>query len=225
MSDSAKRFTEILKCEHCNNRAPMEIASQYSQVTSEYDSYTRTNWDQGKIYELLLCPACNSITLRSYFWHEQMEPDDVSFSVLYPASDKKPLGLPAQIEKAYEAALKVRNIDANAYAVLVGRVLEMICEDRKADGKDLYRKLQDLANKNEIPTKLVGIADSLRNMRNVGAHAVLGELTSDEVPILDDLCKAILEYVYSAPYLANQATNRLDHLKKIRDAKKGGATT
>jgi hypothetical protein len=89
----------------------------------------------------------------------------------------------------------------------------MVCEDRSAGGKDLHSKLQDLATKGEIPTKLVGVADSLRNLRNVGAHAVLGELSNAEVPILDDLCKAILEYVYSAPYLAKQAEDRLNSLK------------
>jgi Domain of unknown function (DUF4145) len=63
----------------------------------------------------------------------------------------------------------------------------------------LNKKLNDLAEKGEIPTKLVEVAHSLRKLRNFGAHASLGELTRDEIPILDDLCRAILEYVYNAP--------------------------
>jgi hypothetical protein len=41
----------------------------------------------------------------------------------------------------------------------------------------------------------------------------LGELTSAELPVLDDLTRAILEYVYSAPFLAREAEERLAKLK------------
>jgi hypothetical protein len=122
-------------------------------------------------------------------------------------------GLPSQIQEAYELALKVRVIEPNAYAVLLGRILEMICKDRGAVGKDLHEQLNSLATKGEIPIKLVGVAQSLRQLRNLGAHASIGELTSEEIPLLDDLCKAILEYVYIAPYLAKQAENRYKILK------------
>src|SRR5262249_50952308 len=122
-------------------------------------------------------------------------------------------GLPIAIAKAYDASQKVRQVDANAFGVLIRRVLEMVCEDREADGKSLYDRLADLAARHEIPDKLVGVARNLRNLGNVGAHASLGALTPAEVPILDDLCRSLLEYVYSAPYLVQQAENRLKTLK------------
>ena len=219
MANSEKRVSGVVQCGHCNNRAPMEIVATHSQVKDKFDPISKESWDLGDVYELLLCPSCNKVTLRKYFWHEMMEPDEVSIRVLYPV-DKSPLGLPASIQEAYNDALQVRTVNANAYAVLIGRVLEMVCDDRNATGKELYAKLQDIAVKGEIPDKLVGTANSLRNLRNVGAHASLGKLTEAEIPILDDLCKAILEYVYSASFLAKQAEDRLDHLKKANQAKK-----
>jgi len=39
---------------------------------------------------------------------------------------KIPLGLPAGIQKEYEAALKVRGISANAYGVLMGGFLNWL---------------------------------------------------------------------------------------------------
>jgi hypothetical protein len=48
-------------------------------------------------------------------------------------------------------------------------------------------------------------ARGLRQFRNVGAHAELGELTKEEAPILENLTRAILEYVSSAPLLIAQA--------------------
>jgi len=107
----------------------------------------------------------------------------------------------------------VRNIDANAYGVLLGRILELVCQDPNAIGKYLANKLGDLASKGEIPDRLVGVANGLKDLRNVGAHPTLGELTAVELPILDRLCRAILEYVYSAPYIANQAENCFQQLK------------
>jgi len=94
--------------------------------------------------------------------------------------------------------------------------LDIVCQDRNADGEDLNEKLEDLSNKGEIPSKLVAVTASLRKLRNVGAHADLGELTAKEAPLLDDLCRAILEYVYSAPYLVKKAEEKLQELKKVK---------
>lgn len=221
VSASEKRFATAIKCEHCNNTAPMEIVAQYSQMASieEVPGYL---FDQGNVYGLLVCPACNEITLRSYFWHEVMDDDDVKLKTLYPSGSRMPQGLPDKIMRAYEAALRVRSVDPNAYAVLARRLLEMLCEDRCAQGRDLFQKLSDLASKGEIPNKLVGVANGLRSMGNIGAHATLGELTPAEIPILDDLTRAILEYVYSAPALAQQAEDRLNQLKQSQQRQQGG---
>jgi len=54
----------------------------------------------------------------------------------------------------------------------------------------------------------------VQKLRNIGAHADLGNLTKDEIPILSDLCKAILEYVYTAPALTDQVRRRLARLKR-----------
>ena len=79
----------------------------------------------------------------------------------------------------------------------------------------------------EIPAKLVDVAAGIRRLRNIGAHADLGELTEGELPVLDDLTRAILEYVYSAPLLAKEAEKRFARLKaqttpRARSARKKG---
>jgi hypothetical protein len=218
-----KRYSDVVRCEHCGNRAPMEIVESYSQLQHKEDEATGEPWEAGYVYDLLECPSCSNVVLRRYFWRDDMEPLDVVFSTLYPTSTKSPIGLPDAIKTAYQAALNVRPIDANAYGVLIGRLLEMVCEDRSAQGNSLNEKLADLASRQEIPTKLVAVATKLRHFRNVAAHAVLGELTAEEIPILDDLTRAILEYVYSAPHLVDQADRRLQALKKKSAQKPKGA--
>ena len=154
------------------------------------------------------------MTLRSYDWHSgYMDGSDIEYKVLYPLGKKVLRGLPTKIDAEYQAAQKVRNIDANAFGVLLGRVLDLVCEDRNAPGETLDQKLKTIAENNEIPLKLVAVAAGIRKLRNIGAHANLGELTADELPVLDDLTRAILEFVYSASLLAREAEERLAKLK------------
>lgn len=216
MNRAEKQFTGSIRCGHCQNVAPMEIVAIYEEedYTNSYydpeDIFTRILYDT---HQLCKCPACSEITFRTGRWDDCEGYEGVEFTYHFPEQQKVPEGLPAKIKEDYEVALKVKRISANAYAVLIGRVLESVCEDRGANGKDLYSKLSSLATKGEIPTKLVDVAQRLRDLRNVGAHASLGELTESEVPVLDNLIKALLEYVYSAPHLVKVAEERLNKLK------------
>lgn len=198
----------------------MEIVASYADMQSgEYDPPDQMPpYEFGDIYQLLKCPACHAISFRSYFWNDgYMESEaDVSYRQLYPSDIRLPFGLPVQIEKALMAAMKVKPIDSNAFGVLIGRVIELVCADRNATGRFLSNKLEDLAKRQEIPQKLVGVANGIRQLRNVGAHAELGELTPEEVPIMEDLCRALLDYVYSAPFLAQKAQDKIDQLIKRR---------
>ncbi len=223
MSKAKRRTTEcFLKCMHCGNFAPMDIVADYylSTKPEDEDEYYYPQPDQGYNYELLLCLACKKVTLREYFEHDCLNPEDTNVETLYPPQGVKSFYLPSLVQKAYEAALKARAIDANAYAIILGRMLEVVCEDRKAKGKNLYEKLKFLAEKSEIPSNLVDVAHGLRMLRNIGVHEPLEGLSSDEIPILDDLSRAILEYIYIAPSLAEQAETRLKRLKEKKSGTK-----
>lgn len=220
-----KRFTEEIKCRHCLNSTQMEVVSDYNDV-SEYEGapdgtwMAAMSWEAGPIYQLVKCPACGKVTFRRAYWHSgSMDPSEIEYEILYPASDGSdtPRGMPEAVHKAYVSAVKVRSIDANAFAVLLGRVLEIVCRDRKAVGDTLAKKLGDLSEKKEIPERLVDVAKGLRQLRNVGAHPDLGELTEAEVPVLDNLTRAILEYVYTAPILVTDAEGCLERLKRRRE--------
>jgi hypothetical protein len=103
--------------------------------------------------------------------------------------------------------------DSNAFAVLLRRVLEEVCLDRNAEGKSLFDRLKFLGEKGEVPLRLADMAHQLRQLTNIGAHADLGDLTPAEVPVLDALCRAVLEYIYTAPKLIEQVEKRIEDLK------------
>lgn len=197
----------------------MKIVVKYDEVEAVMGEDGEVEWAEGPCYELLKCPACGKLEFRTYNFHTS-DNGERQYKILYPTASKGPLGLPHTIRKEYEAARQVQHASANAYGVLMGRVLELVCEDRQAKGPNLYQKLAYPAQRNEIPSKLLPVADKLRIFRNLGAHAFLGGLTDNEVPILENLSRAILEYVYSAPFLVEQAKIALDKLHKRSKARR-----
>jgi len=208
------KFSDALTCNHCGNKAPMTIVSNYSRIRTHEHEGTPLVWDEGPLWETLECPACKGISFRCGYWHEHMHDETgPDYELLYPAKSKLIRGLPPEIAKSFEAAQKVKPIDTNAFAVLLGRVLDMVCIDKKAKGDSLFNRLKDLADKGIMPQQLADMAHQLRQLRNIGAHADLGDLTDSEIPILESLSNAILEYVYSAPALVQLVQSKIDALK------------
>ena len=208
---SEPRYRQNLKCNHCHNTVTMQIVSGYSQVEDHEANDGRVVWAAGNVYEILRCPACNRVTFQRGYFHDQF-PEEWNPVVLYPTEAQKVNGLPSAIERTYAAALAVKGIEAHAFAVLVGRLLEMICQDKGAQGRSLFEQLNSLAQNGVIPQQLIDIANGIRNFRNIGAHAAGVQLSENEVPVIDALCRAILEYVYGAPHLVGLAQELLDKL-------------
>jgi len=219
MVEKELRFTKNIKCCHCGNEAPMIIQSSFSQIITQ-GADTWWSRDAGPVYEILTCQSCDEVTFRRYIWIDG-EIDDRENETYYPKNNTKfPENLPLNIQKELTSAIDVRNSNANAYAVLLGRVLELVCRDRGALKGDLVPRLNELSSKGEIPDQIVRVAKNLHELRHAGAHAWVGELTSDEVPVLDSLVNAVLESVYGVPQLIEQAEERLKKLRKMQRSKK-----
>lgn len=217
---SEQNYSGKTRCGHCGNEAPMEIGATLSQVKKHEDPETDFSWDAGPAHELMICPACQGVTLRRVDWHDG-EPDDME--VVYPVGVlTAPIGLPPAILKEFEAARSVRSVNPNAYGLLLDRLLGAICDERGVKKGKRDARLKELSTRGEIPDRLVEVAKKLQELRHMGAYARVGELSPAEVPILDSLCRAILEYVYSAPYLVKHAEEHLNHLREQERKKKKG---
>ncbi|WP_460514554.1 DUF4145 domain-containing protein [Cyclobacterium sediminis] len=207
-------LSKLVSCGHCNNISHMKIIGNVNDTESDVDPEYGPIGEWGTTYSVLECPACNKPNIVSYEWHDGMESEDeITYKTLFPLDKNIPIGLPEKIKKAFQAANKIKTVDVNAYVILLRRLLELVCIDRNAKGKTLALMLKDLADKNEIPEKLVNVAKGLKDFGNIGAHAGIGELSEKEIPIVTALSTAILEYVYSAPYLATLAEDKLKTIK------------
>jgi len=192
----------------------MRIIGDVNDLQSEIDPEHGLIGEWGTIYCILECPACKKANIISYSWHDGIESEEeIKYKILYPIDRNIPIALPENIQKAFKAAEKIKTIDVNAYVILLKRLLELVCINRKANGATLALMLKDLSDINEIPEKLVKVAKGLKDFGNTGAHAGIGDLSEKEVPIVATLCTAILEYIYSAPFLATIAEDKLNSIK------------
>jgi hypothetical protein len=205
-------LSKLISCGHCSNISNMEIIGNVFDTIKVSDPGPVSEY--GTAYSILKCPACEKTNIVSYNWNDYMESDDeITYEILYPKNNNDPRGLPDNILSTYKAAEKIKSIDVNAYVILLRRMLELVCLDRSAKGDTLAVMLNDLATKKEIPDKLVKVAKGIKDFGNIGAHAKIGELSDKEIPIVKALSLAILEYIYTAPYLTKIAENKLNAIK------------
>lgn len=192
----------------------MRIVASYSEVVTHSQEGAPFDWDEGPFWELGKCTACGGIVLRKGYWHEYL-PEDAGpeYKWLYPSRPRKLLGLPKPIASAYSAAMKVKPIDAIAFGVLLGRVFDLICIDQQAKGKGFLERLQDIAAKGVIPLRLVEMVAGVRILGEMGPQADPGRLSTAEIPILEVLVNAILEYAYSASVMVAIVQKRLDETR------------
>ncbi len=209
MSQDAQ-LSDPVECGHCGNCTLMRIVRDFDctveHSTGDWDPCPMY-WIEGHVYEVLQCPVCSQVSFRRYYWHDgMMEPPDINYEPLHPPVPSAPLGLPVAIRRAWEEAAKVRRVSPNAYAVHLGRMLELVCRDRQAEGKDLDHLMKDLAKRENLPPQILEIVKGLRLFRNVGAHGKpTEEISAAETSVLHDLARAVLEFVYTGPYLAAKA--------------------
>jgi hypothetical protein len=165
-SDNIKEYAKPMQCGHCGNKTVMELMANFYKVLDEgYEE--RRYYEELVKWKLLFCPVCSSVNLiranwilwdgRSDYEEYDVDPEPESedaYEVLYPTYGKQIPGLPHDVALEYQSACKVRNIDSNAFGVLVGRVLDEVCTNRGAEGKTLFERLKSLAEKGEIPERL-----------------------------------------------------------------------
>ena len=200
--------TYSLICPSCGNKTPHTLT--YS--TNEDITLYSTDGDPS-VFDLTLlllkCPTCNKHSLRVNIDIEDDEDEGVINSHLeYPNKKILPAEIPKEIRTAYIQAERVKHISPNAYAVLMRRILESICINKKAEGKSLYDQLKFLGTKNIIPPILGDASDILRKIGNIGAHAG-EEVSEDLISSIDSFFNILVDYLYIIPGKISEIKKKL----------------
>jgi hypothetical protein len=178
------------------------------------------NRDDGNVpavYFVAECETCHELLVylaEAYIPEDNMFPDA---GLIWPDPGLLGRGVPDVVKEIYEEAARIRNLAPNAFAVQIRRALEALCDDREAKEGSLFDRLNDLAQKNEIPPVLSEMSDVLRLLGNIGAHASQQAVKPGHVRVIDEFFRAIVEYVYIAPQKIKQLK---DHLARSKSANK-----
>lgn len=193
-------------CPHCGNRSPQRIALVHSYRESWYsEDGTEIPDSENPDSEAIvcICETCNAVLLydgvsqgETGSWPELVFPRDTQINRAVPVAIRNIYG---------EAALVKRNAP-NAFAMLIRKGLEAICDDRGALNDTLAARLKHLSERGEIPPVLAELTDVLRVVGNTAAHGSLQVITPPMTWAIDDFFRAIVEYIYVAP-------NKLDEFK------------
>jgi len=206
--------TTIALCRHCFNTATQRLVYK-NDFIGELNAFDGETFYEKGIYYVSKCDTCNELSV--YVHLDYFDPIDrwADALLVYPVQRDLSKNVPDKICKTYEEAVKIAKVSPSAFAVLIRRALEYLCDDKKASGKTLNEKIHDLAEKQIIPPVLAEVTDHLRILGNIGAHASEVEVNKSDVYLMKEFFDAVIEYVYIAPEkvirLKDQIARKLGH--------------
>jgi len=203
-------LSKIIICLHCGNETQMNLVSNYKDKEEDFDEGI---WEEYK-WKLYQCPVCKNVTLEKESLYSEdifnighLDAYEQSIEVekatrvdtLYPFQSNDSNYIPKNVKSAFEAAIKVRNIDGAICVLSLRRALEKMCKDKGAVGDNLVNKLYDLRNKKVLPPTIKDVAFVLKNEGNSAAHADDVDFDKRKVDFLIGFTRTILDYVYTLP--------------------------
>lgn len=199
-----------IMCGHCFNETIHEIV--YENIGHKlYEEM-----DDGKYYELfkfimLKCTTCDCVSLYGDFiWDGDKSVHDLE--LLYPSFGVLGRAVPEKIRNIYKEIRPIREKAPNAFANQIRIALELLCEDKRASGSNLFSKLNDLSNKGIFPGQILSeMVNVIREVGNLGSHASGIQLDIWDVQLLDDIFLMIIDYTYIYPEKLIELKRRIEY--------------
>ncbi|NAS91457.1 hypothetical protein CVE24_09020 [Pseudomonas syringae pv. actinidiae] len=200
-------------CEQC------KIQQRHTVEASVRKRLESDDWTGITEFEVIRCLNCDTLSFRreasnseDYFYdHETEEYTSESSVDLYPsrtAGRFKIEGywhLPPEVRAIYDELILAMNGEQPILAGLAVRILiEMICKNQSAGGKNLFAKIDDLKSKGVLTTSGAEILHKLRSMGNDSAHEAKPS-TSKQLILAMDVVENLLQSVYIHPDEAKAA--------------------
>lgn len=202
-------------CPHCGNRSPQQVVYKHSYRDTWYSQDgTPTPLSEAPESEavLCICETCNLALLYDGLGYSETGawPPELA----YPKGEYLPRSVPESVRSIYREAAIVKRSAPNAFAMMIRKGLEAICDDRAAPNGTLAKRLKFLVDKRDIPPVLAEVTDVLRVVGNSAAHGSLQKITPNMTWAIDDFFRVLVEYVYVAPNKLQEFRGRLAELGK-----------
>lgn len=214
-----RKLFRLQTCYHCGNQGLMPIVHKHTQdyggpVFDEIGNIVNCELEEHFDWILLSCPVCNKVTLYEEYDNELTRDYYTQSEVLYPKSSLDYIGVPENIKTAFESALKVKNIDTAICALSLRRVLEAICKDKGANGKNLEQMISDMINRQLLPQMFDDACWIVRQLGNSAAHGDNKHFSMHQVDQTIIFMQNIINYLYSLPIKMQQLRTAIQSEKE-----------
>jgi hypothetical protein len=219
--EKGKHSGEVIKstCGRCRQSTRHEILSDVD-LSGRDDAGEEFifGWDDS--YQIIQCQGCEFIIFRKTHMNSEdmgyvkgedgWEPEYLTREELYPNPEETRVSLsddhllPENLYRIYSETLGALN---SGSPVLTGigirAIIETVCKDKKATGRDLNDRINDLVGQGVLTTEGAEILHKLRVLGNAAAHEVKPH-SSTQLGLAFDVVEHLLQGVYILPHHAKQ---------------------
>lgn len=220
MGEKKEREQMIIQCYHCGNKGLHNIVGNARSVWEDYadEAETYITYWETLDWFLLKCPVCEKMSL---YTENQMDGmcdfngnHITTTKIVYPDNSLDFSHVPKDIKNAFEAALKIQQIDSASCLMSLRRILEAICKERNANGDNLVDMIKDLVEKSILPPVYDDASWIIRQLGNKAAHVDTStSLYRHDVSKVIDFMRTMINYLYVLPHQVSVLKEKIENEK------------
>jgi len=157
-------------------------------------------------HQIIQCQGCKSISFREQTSTSEDHPDQGLNETLYPSrlEGRRGLGqdvryLPLKVRGIYNETLQALvNLSPILAGIGLRALLETVCTEKAAIGKDLFKKIDNLVAQAILTPASAAILHKIRTLGNDAAHEVKPH-TDKQLGLAMDVVEHLLRDVYILP--------------------------
>jgi hypothetical protein len=201
-----------LICPHCGTRT--QFTPLHSAIVIKEDEF---EWREKDYHYLCQCAYCSDVVYAK-FWEVDFDPDwTFQYEMHYPTTVMQhgEHELPELILVSFLEATKCLNSRADlATVVMCRRTIEAILADKgQKKFSNLSTAISKLSTDKTIHESMAHLADLIRVVGNIGAHASATNVDSKQAREAFDLTRRLIEMLYILPKRASDAKKKLEEAK------------
>jgi hypothetical protein len=204
--------TELkLPCVSCSGKTTHKVVASFDERGSHETHHDSFDW--GIDNQIVQCLGCQCVSFRIASWNSEELIQDfydqwghVVTEKLYPSRLVSRKGLknhdehlPSKVQKIYDETLSAL---ASQSPILAGiglrALLETVCKEKSATGKDLLEKIDSLVHANILTPTAAAILHKIRTLGNAAAHEVKPH-SERQLGLAMDIIEHLLLDVYILP--------------------------
>lgn len=207
-------------CFHCGNTGLLKLIGKTGWKDEDihednYGNIVSCTLLEHEDWYAFECPVCHKPVLISEYTFDIANASPER-KTEYPTIAVPPNGVPKEIYSAFESAVKTKGIDYAICLLSLRRVLEMICKDKGAVGRDLEKKIDNLIEKKIFPPMIGDACWIIRQMGNDAAHADKIEVYAYDIEQVIGYVSTIIDYLYSMPYRVDKMKKKIEERKAAK---------